>query len=224
MKSKFILVLAIIMGLITTFLFYNYMKSVDATRDMNNHLVDVILAKQVIKKNQKITSEMIVVSQVPELGLAPGTIKTTAEAVGKFATADITSGEPLLGHRLGSEQEENLFVSRKVKDGYRAVSVGTDFVQSVSNLVEPEDWVDVLFSETQPRTGDYTPIKTELLLEKVRVLAVGRRMVETTPEDAYVEYTSVTLELNQVDALKLVNAKERGRIQLILHSKIIPPK
>jgi pilus assembly protein CpaB len=224
MKSKFILILAIIMGLITTFLFYNYMKSVDATKDMNNHMVDVILAKQAIKKNQKITNEMVVVSQVPELGLAPGTIRTTVEAVGKFATADIASGEALLSHRLASEGEEKIFVSRKVQDGYRAVSVGTDFVQSVSNLVEPEDWVDIIFSETQPRSGDYAPINTALLLEKVRVLAVGRRMVETTPEDTYVEYTSITLELNQADAIKLVNAKERGRIQLILHSKIIPPK
>ncbi len=224
MKSKFILVLAIIMGLITTFLFYNYMKSVDATKDINNHLVDVVVAKQIIKKNQAISNDMVMVAQVPELGLAPGAIKNTGDAVGKFATADMTSGEILLSHRVSHERDEKLFVSRKVRDGYRAVSVGTDFVQSVSNLTEPEDWVDVLFSETQPRTGDYVPIKTELLLEKVRVLAVGRRMIEATPEDTYAEYTSVTLELNQTDALRLVNAKERGRIQLILHSKIIPPK
>ncbi|WZL72722.1 Flp pilus assembly protein CpaB [Clostridiaceae bacterium 35-E11] len=224
MKSKFILVLAIIMGFITTLLFYNYMKSVDTTKNINNHLKDIVIAKQSIQKNQQISSDMITIAQVPEMGLPPGTIKTLSDATGKFATADIAPKEPLLSHRLSSEKEESIFVSRKVRDGYRAVSVGVNFVQSVSNLIEPEDWVDVIFSEVQPRVGDYTPVRTEIILEKVRVLAVGRKMLESTPEDTYVEYSSVTLELNQSDVIKLVNAKERGNIQLILHSRVIPSK
>ncbi|MFZ5967145.1 MAG: Flp pilus assembly protein CpaB [Bacillota bacterium] len=223
MKSKIVLPLAIIMGLVTTFLFYNYMKAIDENVKQNNNMVDIVVANKEIKKNQRISSDMLSIIQVPEKGVHPNTIKTISEAEGKYTTADIAQGEALVSHRLLHEKEESLFISRKIKEGYRAVSVGVNIVQSVSNLIEPEDTVDVIFSETF-QNGQTTSVSTQTILQNVRVLAVGRRMIESTPGEEYVEYTSVTLELNQWDAVTLVNAKERGNIQLILHSRVIPPK
>ena len=224
MKSKFLLFLAIIMGLATTYLFYNYMKAYDQAAVMSTNMSEVVVAKQAIKKNQKISPAMVTVVQVPTTGIHPEAIKKPAEIEGKYALADIAANETLLGHRLGTEKEESLFVSRKVQQGYRAVSVGLNFVQSVSNLIEPEDWVDVIFSEPPPKETDQLQIHSYLLIPRARVLAVGRRMLETTKEDSYVEYTSVTLELKPEDAIKLINASEKGNIQLILHTKIVPAK
>ena len=53
------------------------------------------------------------------------------------------------------------------------------------------------------------------------VLAVGRKMVAaTSEEEEYVEYTTVTLEVKPEDAVKLVNAAEKGNIHFTVHSKI----
>ena len=47
-------------------------------------------------------------------------------------------------------------------------------------------------------------------------------MQPTKKEDEeYVEYSSVTLELKPEDAVKLVNASEKGDLHLTIHSKII---
>ena len=224
MKSKLLLILAIIMGLATTFLFYNYMQSYDQATVVNTNMTDVVVAKQDIKKNQKITQSMVILSRVPTNGLHPQAIKELSEVEGMVALADMTVNEAILTHRLGSQKEESLFISRKVQQGYRAVSLSVSFVQSVSNLIEPEDLVDVVFNEPPPKNNDTLQVNTYILIPKAKVLAVGRRMLETTPEAEYVEYNAVTLELKPEDAIKLINATEKGSIQLILHTKVIPAK
>ncbi len=218
MRSKIILTLAIIMGLFTNLLFYKYMSQMDQAAIVNETMVDVIVSKQAIKKNQVVASTMLEKKQVPLNGLHQGTVSETSGLVGKFATSDIAAGEPMMLSRLAETKDETLFISRKIKEGYRAVSIGVNFVSSVSNLIEPEDYVDVLVSTTDEVTKE---IETEIILQKIRVLAIGRRMVEANPETVYAEYSSVSLELNSADTVKLVNADAEGNINLTLYTRII---
>ncbi|WP_409252342.1 Flp pilus assembly protein CpaB [Bacillus sp. SCS-153A] len=220
MRSKIILFLALVMGGLTTFLFFNYMQQFDSAKVVNANTEKVVVASEKIEENQRITEGMLKVVQMPSQGLHPQAARTVEELTGKYATAAIETDEIILTHRVKSEKEEELFVSRKVKDGYRGVSVGVNFVQSVSNLIEPEDIVDVVASETlKDEKGQQ--IKTEQILSKVTVLAVGRKMLETkTEEEEYVEYSSVTLELRPEDAVKLINAAEKGPIHFTVHTRI----
>ncbi|QZY55406.1 Flp pilus assembly protein CpaB [Crassaminicella profunda] len=220
MKSKLILFLAIIMGLITTFLFYNYVETLNKEKLSNHKMATILVAQQNIHKNQKISKQMVTLKDIPQKSIPPQSVKSFSEIENQILTADIVKGEPILKHRLQKQSEETLLVAKKIRKGYRAVSVGVNMVQSVTNLIEPEDIVDVVFSEEIKEINKQKLIRTELILQQVRVLSVGRRMIESTKEDPYVEYSSVTLELTQNDAVKLVNASERGNIHLILHSKI----
>jgi len=222
MKSKFILILALVMGAITTFLFFNYMNQFDSQVAISESMAEVVVAKGRISANTKLDSSLVEKVSLPEKGLHPQVIRDISELEGLYVTSAIEAGEPILTHRLQSEVEEQLFVSRKVKDGYRAVSVGVNFVQSVSNLIQPEDYVDVVFSEVV--STNPTVIKTEQILTKARVLGIGRKLVaptETTEE--YVEYTSVTLELKPEESVRLINASERGNIQFTIHTRLLPP-
>lgn len=219
MRSKLVLVLALVMGIVTTFLFFQYMNQVNAEKAMNSHLVEVVVAKEKILKNELINAQKLEMVMVPEKALHANTIKNQADAVGKLANADIEQGEAVLSHRLGTEISEEIYVSRKVREGYRAVSVGANFNQSVSNLIEPEDEVDVVFS-LKKTEGNETKVQSTIILEKARVLAVGRKIV--LPEDTqepYAEYSSVTVELMPADALKLVNSAEQGSIHFMLHKR-----
>ncbi|PAB58373.1 Flp pilus assembly protein CpaB [Anaeromicrobium sediminis] len=220
MKSKLMLVLAIIMGLITTFLFYNYMETLKEEKLSNSKMATILVAKQDIRKNQKISKSMVILKQVHEKSIHPQTAKNLSEIENQIATANIIKGEPILKHRLQNQAEETQFVSRKIRKGYRAVSVGVNMVQSVTNLIEPGDLVDVVFSEEIEESNKEKVVRTELILQQVRVLAVGRKMVESTKENPYVEYSAVTLELRQNDAVRLVNTQERGNIHLVLYSKL----
>jgi pilus assembly protein CpaB len=216
------LILAIVMGGITTLLFNNYIKNTTTSTAavIEGNTVDIIVAAEPLKKNERISAEKLVVKTIPEYTFHPQTITSKEELEGLIMNADMETGEAFLSHRVQSEAEENLFISRKVQEGFRAVSISVNFVQSVSTLIEPEDLVDVIFSESEGKEDEKAEVATKILLENVRVLAVGRKMIEPTSTESYVEYSAVTFELKPEDAVKLINASELGNIHLMLNSRI----
>lgn len=230
MRSKLILFLAIVMGVVTTYFFYQYMNQFNVETTASENKVAVVTASELIMKNERISRDMLEMTQIAEANVHAQMIRDMDEIEGQYVTANIEAGEHLLSHRVQHETEENLFVSRKVRDGYRAVSVGVNMVQSVTTLIEPEDDVDVVFSEQINRTNDneegnnQTNVVTDIILEEVRVLSVGRRMIESNTVEDYMEYSAVTLELMPQDVVTLVNASERGNIHLSLHSRLDPDK
>jgi pilus assembly protein CpaB len=222
MKSKMVLLLSLVMGIVTTLLFFQYTKQLNTEKVTTATIqtIGVVVAKEKIEKNEKISSKKLELVQMPEKNVLPQAVKSLSEAEGKLATAMIEKGETILSHRLGTEQEEGVYVSRKVRDGFRAISVGVNINQSVTNLLEPEDEVDVIFTRIIKNKAKQDVPQSVMLLNKARILAVGRRMV--TPENTkekYTEYSSVTLELKPEDALKLVNATEEGKIHFILNKR-----
>jgi pilus assembly protein CpaB len=220
MRSKFILMLSLLMGIVTTLLFYQYMKQFNAEKADTTRTVEVVVAKDKIEKNERITTKKLEMMKMPEKLVLPQSLKSFNDADGKIATSVIEKGEPVLTHRLVSEKEERVYVSRKVREGFRAASVGVNINQSVSNLIEPEDEVDVVYTKENKDKSNQSPPNSIILIQKARVLAVGRKMV--TPENSkepYVEYTSVTLELKPDDAVTIINASEQGKIQLILYQR-----
>lgn len=232
MRSRNILILALAMALITTFLFNRYLQNLDKKYRENQNKVSVVAAKEPIKKNQKVTREMLQIKEFDSDSVHPEAVKKIEDIEGKYALTDIKGGEILFSSRFTDQFQEKQYVTRKIREGYRAVSVEVNLVESVSNLIQPEDYVDVIFSENVKLDGARSVENTSILLENVRVLAVGKRLIEdenqnkdlkdTNQKENAVEYTSVTLELKPADAVKLINADERGDIKLILRSKMFP--
>jgi pilus assembly protein CpaB len=223
MRSKLILIAALLMGVATTVLFFNYMKQYkEAPAFKNDNLINVVAVTQEIRENTQISSGMLEIKQIPESGSHAQALKDPKDEVGKIAAANLTAGEILLPNHLMDQKEEAMFVSKKVRDGYRAVSIGPSIVQSVSNLIEPGDFVDVVFSKKDKVTGEWL---SKIILDNVHVLAIGRRMVEAVPETPYVEYAQVTLELKPEDGVKAINADEdpddNATVSLMLHSRIV---
>ncbi|MFD1707621.1 Flp pilus assembly protein CpaB [Siminovitchia sediminis] len=214
MKMKKIWMLALISGVITTFLFYHFMSK--ASAEPKEETITVITAAADMKKNEKITEEMLSLSDFPKSAELPGAIQNKEEILGKYTSASIKQGEMILRHRIEQVKDEDTVVSKKVKPGYRAVSVQAEYVESVSNLIEPEDKVDVIVSR---ETGQANKIDTEIVKEEVRVLSVGQRMIEANGAEARGEYHAVTLEVNKEDAVKIINESRQGHLQLVLHSK-----
>lgn len=210
------------MGIITTMLFFQYMKQMNTEKVTIVETVSVVVAKEKIEKNEKISSNKLEIIQMPKKGVLPQAIKSEGDAEGKLATTMIEKGEPILTHRLVSEKEEGVYVSRKVSEGYRAISIGVNINQSVSNLIEPEDEVDVVATKIIKDSANQNIAVSNILLQKARVLAVGRKM--QTPEDTkepYIEYSSVTIEIKPEDAINLVNATEEGKVHFILNKRPI---
>ncbi|GLB60541.1 Flp pilus assembly protein CpaB [Cytobacillus sp. NCCP-133] len=223
MKTKKLLFLAIVSGLMTTLLFYLFVnRESTEPADAAVPMATVVTAAIDISKNGKMTKENLTTAEFPEDQIHPESVRDPEAIIGKYASADIKQGEVMMLHRVYESKEEEKVISRKISEGYRAVSISTDFVKSVSNQIEPEDLVDVVLSEEAPSSD--SGIKTELILEKVRVLSVGKRLTEKQNNEADTgsepEYLSVTLELKQEDSVKIINAGERGSLHLVLNSQL----
>lgn len=230
MKSRNILILALIMALVTTFFFSRYLKQLDKKYKSSDNRVSVVVAKQSITKNQRVTKEMLETRDFSADSVHPEAVKKMEDIEGSYALTDMKQGEILFTSRFTNQFKETELVTRKIREGLRAVSIEVNFVESVSNLIEPEDYVDVVFSEKIGTGGNSAQVSTQILLQNVRVLAVGKRIVSSeersnsgeaeTEAGDEVEYVSVTLELKPEDTSKLINADERGNLKLILRSKV----
>lgn len=218
MRSKIILVAAILMGAITTILFFNYMKQFDEKKIEVGETVEVVAAKQEIKANTIVTASMLQMIEIPMGGAHESSLRSADAAIGKLASSTLMPGEVLLPHHVLDQKLETVFVSKKIKEGYRAVSVGLNLIESVTNLIEPEDYVDVVVTREDKKIGE---VKTSVVLENVRVLAIGRRMVEANDGTLYVEYESATLEVLKGDGVKIIDADKQGEVSLMLHSRVV---
>ncbi|AOM83861.1 Flp pilus assembly protein CpaB [Salisediminibacterium beveridgei] len=221
MRARFVLLLAVVMGIITTALFYQYITAADeATGQEAPDTVEVIKAASPIEENTVITDDMITTDTVYEADVHPMAVKSAEEVAGSFASTYIEEGEILLSHRLKTSEQSTVQVSEKIQDGHRAVSIGASNVQLVTQLIDPEDQVDIVLSETVV-VDDEEVNESTVILEDVRVLAVGQRMEKELSETGTREYVAVTLELLPEDAVTVIDAYEKGAIHLTLHSSLI---
>lgn len=224
MKSKYILIGALIFAIATTVLFGKYIKDLDKKYRNDKNMVQVVTLKQDISKNTKITKEMLEIKPLSSNAVHPEAIKKVEDIEGSYTLVDMKAGEVLFSNRFSNQMKEKELLTRKIREGNRAVSIEVNYVESVSTMIEPEDYVDVYFTEKGASTAK--------ILDNIRVLAVGKRIVEKAGSSQgssdkakeegtnQVEYTSVTLELTPDQAISIINADERGNIKFALRSKI----
>ncbi|MCR2823185.1 Flp pilus assembly protein CpaB [Lederbergia panacisoli] len=219
MRSRTLFLLAILMGLITTMLFVFSMKNEQPAASETIEMADVVVAISPIKIDQVITDEMIELREIPLDQKHVSAVKNKEDVIGKLAAAKIEPDEVILLHRLQTKEEQSASLSKKVTDGLRGVSIGLNIVQSITNLVEPEDYVDVIHT-VKKKKGTEEIVITKQILSNVRVLAIGQKLTITSDNNEIIEFGEVTLELSPEDSVKIVNAHETGSLHLAIHSRI----
>ena len=224
MRSRTLFLLAILMGLITTTLFIFTMnnenpKATESAEEIKK--VEVVVAISPIQANQVITNELIEMKSIPIDQKHEAAVQNKEDIIDKISTTQIEANEIILKHRVQAIEEEKSSLSKKITYESRGVSIGLDVVQkSVSNLIEPEDYVDVIFTGTVKK-GEEEVVETKRIFSNVRVLAIGQKITLSNEGTEIVQFEEVTLELSPDDTVKLVNAYETGSLHLALHSKII---
>ncbi|GAB3057308.1 Flp pilus assembly protein CpaB [Salinicoccus sesuvii] len=216
MRPKKILLLAILSGLLTTGVFYVFMQQNTAAEVEQPVMVQVVSAAVDIGENVQLTEENLQMIEMRESEVHPAALKDKDDVIGEYTSTELVTGEVLLGHHIEQSEKADI-ISKKVSDGKRAVSISVDYVKSVSNMVEPEDKVDIIL---MPVSEGEEAEPTEVLFEDIKVLAVGQRMEEKVEGEAASEYVAVTLEMDQESAVEVIDASNRGSLQLIVTSRL----
>ncbi len=145
----------------------------------------------------------------------------SASVIGRRLESSMVSGQLLQTSDLKPLSQRQGF-NAIIRDGMRAVSVPVDSVSAVSNLVLPNDNVDIIGTFRFPDVRGDTALDTITLtvLQNVKVLAVGNRWGSYSMMDrsGRNNYNTVTLLLYPEEVEMVVFASQKGRLSLSLRN------
>ena len=154
--------------------------------------------------------------EVRENDLPKGALLLEKDALDRALLYPVSANEPLTASKLavigGAEG-----VPATIEAGMRAMSVTINDSSGVAGLIQPNSRVDVLFT----RPGSMAEAVTSVILQNVKVLAIGRLVqVGQTLDPKAPKMPVATLLVSPEDAQKLELAKNQGKISLTLRNPL----
>ncbi|WP_071394554.1 Flp pilus assembly protein CpaB [Bacillus tuaregi] len=109
------------------------------------------------------------------------------------------------------KEKDTQITPLEIRAGKRAISIAVEEEQGVSGFIRPGSFVDIVVVNNLTDQD----MVSNILLENIRVLAVGNT-VTVTEEEEQEPYRLVTLEVSPLDGANLALEKERGTVTLML--------
>ena len=175
----------------------------------------VVVASRPIAFGEAIGPGVLKTQPWPAGAVPPGAFRSVQELVSaqpRLALAPIAANEPILPQRI-SGPGGRATLSGVIRAGHRAAAIRVDDVLGVAGFVLPGDFVDVLVTRREGQDATAT-MRTDLLLEGVRVLAVDQ--TASGDKDDPVVAKAATVEVSPAQAQKLALAGQVGTLSLAL--------
>ena len=168
----------------------------------------------------EITAEMIeeVKTEVNAFLPTEELFETSKDVVGRVTARMIPKGSPVLKSYLAPPGTD-VGIQGAIEPGYLAYSVEIDEVSSVAYQLKRGTWVDVIVVMDVEGERRKKETISEVLLQHVQVLAVGRSTPGAQPAEGSAPpkaAKSVTLHVPETDVPKLHWAATRGKIALAM--------
>jgi len=216
------LILSLLLAIVTVFVIHQYISAIE--NQYNNETVEdqaekgqVVVASQNISAGKVLTSEHLELKTVSKGEIHSEAVLDKDEVIGEVLVQDMVEDEVLLAQKLLPEHEVNR-LSHAVPDNKRAISVSVNEVSGVSGFIQAGDRIDVLatlFDQDDQQDQEQDETKTEMILEDLKVLAAGHKVLYTNQELVQ-EVSTVTLAVTPNEAVTLTDAGEEGVIRLLL--------
>lgn len=222
-RNGIIAAVALLLGLLVVFLANSYFSGIKKREEFQQQqmqLVQVLVATQPLAFGTPLTAQNTRLVGWPAGSVPEGSFRTTIGIVDnpkgpRVALRPIVVGEPILASNI-SGSDGRAAISALLPDGMRAVAVGVNAVTGVGGFITPGDIVDVLVTREMAGDGNAKDKMTDIVLEKVRVIAIDQ-VADEKETDAKVAKTA-TLEVDAIGAQKLALAEEVGTLSLALRN------
>ena len=226
--------LASMSGFFAAFGAYNWMPSGERTTlalpaKPQIELTTVVVAKTDLAFGSAISVESLTESQWPVANVPEGSFKTISELLreqeNRVVLEAMRAKEPVLRGKI-SGPGQRATLANMLGEGKKAVSIRVNDVMGVSGFVLPGDFVDLLVTvEPKEEDGKKSESKlayTDLLLEKVRVLAVDQTFDPKLQEPKLGR--TVTVEATLEESQKITLASTVGTLSLVLRNSAAQAK
>ena len=223
-RAALFLVIAVAAGGGAVLLLRQYMLNVQsAALNAAPQTRPVVVAAMDIPIATRLEEKHLTVIQWPAAHAPIGAYPQLSALLSKSVRQNIVKGEALLKDRIADESSGQGLASL-LSAGMRAMAVEVDALVGVAGFVQPGDYVDVVTTmqpddETHRQRADDAARVSKIILQNVRVLAVGEHLTTTEvgkPVNAHVYTLAVTPRQSETLAL----ASQYGKLQLSLRSRI----
>jgi len=239
-KQKLILISGIILGIMAIVMGKMYVdqqkqavqeKAKAAIANLQSNQTAVLVAKKDIAQGSSIAPDMFETSIVPNQFVQPQAVTSLDRIAGMVTVAPIAKGEQISLSKLVNDKgagRGNL--SGVTPSGKRAITIVVDNIASLSGMVKPGDYVDVLAIIQVPIQGQDGKVSGQTavvpLFQNVLVLAVGQNTGGVAGSSGrYTESTSsgggnnqITLALGPNESNLIAFVQEQGKMRLIMRS------
>lgn len=178
--------------------------------------VPVVVAGRAIEFGQTLTPDMLHLQAWPANAVPEGAFGAVADltaAEARVALRPMEANEPILASRI-SGAGGRATLSAAISEGHRAVAIRVNDVIGVAGFVLPGDLVDILLTRQEGAGYNNQSMRTDLLVENVRVLAVDQSASESSNDPQVAR--AVTIEVTPADGQKIALASQIGTLSLSL--------
>lgn len=215
MKKIYILafIMAIVVGL-TVYYFADSMQKA-ALEQAAIPEGNVVIANRFIPANTEITADMLMLADWPMEAINQLSARKLDEVVGAITQLPVEMNEQILTTRIEKRGEEGRGrLSYVLEPGFRAITLPVNEISGVAGNISRGDYVDLVVTMLNAEYEEKNPVSF-YIVENVQVLAVGKKVVANTENNAASEYASVTLAVTPDQAIK-INYADRSGIRLVL--------
>lgn len=231
MKSRLLMVIvALVLALMSAYGITLYVRSLKTKVEKDEKQVKVLTAGESLPiglSYKEMTSRrMVSFKEVPQKYVVYGAITSPDRIDGQVLATRVNRGEQLTADKFKYSTQAGL--SFAIPKDSVAISIPLDEVRGVAGMIKGGDYVSILATFDDVGDAKKTTL-TRLLLQKVRVLAVGsniappegraeekKSLVSTGGSRPTSERQTLTLSLKASDVEKLVFAEEKGKVWLTL--------
>jgi len=177
----------------------------------------VVVSLSQIEPATRITAAMLSTQKMP-VSLIPHGAFLDSKTVADRVTAAIIPAGVFITEAMLAPRGTQPGLSSRIPDGFRAVGVRVDEASSVGGFITPGSYVDVSAVWTE-RVNNQDHLNSRIILQNVRVGAVGQSLNSTGPDGKSAQLTrSVTLLVKPEDVPKLQMAALKGAVHLALRN------
>lgn len=207
MKSKYFIISIVITIILFFTLIYVEKKVAGVSQSVN-----ALVVKQnvVVNKYDKLDSSMFEIKKIPVF-LADNAVSDIKEIDSKYALYTLSSGDILKKERIGDRTQTPIL---KVDSSKRKIAIAvSNLADAVAGQIRKDSYVDILFTNS-PTTEEST-VKTETILEKVKVIGVTDSNGILIDDSSDKQVAAVLLEVTPQEAHIIVNKERKGKFRLI---------
>lgn len=219
---------AVVLGLLATWLAVNYLKGREArmaedlaARQRGGPTVAVVVPVKDLPRGAKLAEGLVAARPISADLVYEDMI--TADQFDKIAgqrlLRPVLKGRAL---RRGDVFDEHLRdFSDQIEVGMRAITLETDEINSISQMLRPGNLVDLYLIAPEANGAGQQVLP---LLDRVKIVATGQNLKPAEPTGPgerpgrEVGYTTITVEVIPEDAARLALAQQSGRIRAVLRN------